>query len=367
MTIAELFVNLGVKGDGAAQKALGGIKGTLGEVSTGALAAKAGILAVMYGMQQMMSSSANAGNNLKQFSTFTGLSAETLQRWQYAAQQVGVANDEITGSIKNVQGAMTNMLLGKGKPEGMAMVANKVGFDMSKARDTFYVMEQLQKFAKVVPPDVGNNMLKSFGLSEGTINAMRRQAFDAKTLRQAPIYKDNETNQLQKVDVAWENLGQKIKMAMGHLTASKGLNIVGEISKLTDKVLKLVEAFMVLAEKIKLFQQLGKVFEGWNSILKGLTDVASGKVTAKDIATGAFEGLKGAGMSAYESLTGSGETPAAPPVGGKTAPTTQIQNNNIKQDLHFQHDGKDHQKTGHSVKKAVQDSYRQMSAQTQGT
>jgi hypothetical protein len=43
------------------------------------------------------------------------------------------------------------------------------------------------------------------------------------------------------------------------------------------------------------------------------------------------------------------------------------QNINVNQNLHFQHDGKDHKKTGDSTHKAVKDAFRQMSAQGQGS
>ncbi len=53
----------------------------------------------------------------------------------------------------------------------------------------------------------------------------------------------------------------------------------------------------------------------------------------------------------------------------KMAPTVSAtgstQTVNVNQNLNFQHDGKDSQRTGDSVKKAVQDAYRQSAAQAQ--
>jgi len=165
MTIAELFVNLGVKGADSAGKALGGVKGGLGEVKSMSLEAKAALVGVIYGLERMMSNSAQLGTSLTNFNALTGISAQQLQQWQYAARQAGVAGEEMTGSMKAVQSTMANMLMGKGAPEGMAMLANKVGFDPARARDTAYVLGQLQKFAQSVPQDVGNAMIKSFGVS----------------------------------------------------------------------------------------------------------------------------------------------------------------------------------------------------------
>lgn len=271
MNIAELFVNLGIKGSEKTVGALGAVKKGLGEVGSMSLEAKAGILAALYGFERLMSMSGQAGTGLTNFSSLTGLSAKQLQQWEYAARQAGVSADELTGNVKSVQNSMTNMLLGKGAPEGLNVIQATVGLDMKKVRDPLYVMQQLQKAAQALPPDAGNMILKSFGLSEGVIAAMRRNMFTPKAFAQAPTYSDREVGQLDKANIAWSNLGNKIQMAMGHFNASHGLSIVKDISQLTDQVLKLVASFEALAEKLKLFQVVGKVFEGWGLIFKGIS------------------------------------------------------------------------------------------------
>ena len=275
MNIAELFVNLGIKGGDKTVGTLGNVKKGLGEVSSMSLEAKAGILAMMYGLEQMMSKSGAAGTGLTNFAALTGLSAKTLQQYQFAARQAGVSSEELTGSLKGVQNSMSNMLLGKSIPEGMGIVSRLTNFDPAKARDTFYVMQKLQEAAQKMPKDVGNNMLKSFGLSEGTIAAMRRNAFTPEMLGKAPTYSDKEISSLDKSNIAWSNLGNKIEMAMGHFNAAHGQQLVNDISKITDAVLKMITAFETLAEKLKLFAVIGKVFEGWEMIFKGVNEGVS--------------------------------------------------------------------------------------------
>jgi hypothetical protein len=407
MNIAELFVNLGIKGSEKTVGALVNVKKGLGDVSSMSLEAKAGILAAVYGFERLMSASGAAGTGLTNFSALTGLSAKSLQQWQYAAQQAGESNEEFTGSLKAVQNSMTNMLLGKGAPEGLAIVAKATkDFDPSRVRDTFYVMQQLQKAALALPKDIGNQALKSFGLSDATIAAMRRNAFRPDVFAKAPTYSDKETGQLDKANIAWSNLGQKIEMAIGHFNARHGGQLVADISKITDQVLKLAEAFTRLAEKLKIFHWIGEAFKGWSMIFNGLsggvdtvTKWAGSKTKGKDFKEGSlgfFQGLsdvwKGMQIEQEEQMkesqkqmmkefeqSGSWLAPKknnpsgassmseiiAPPVSSKPA-NSSTQNINVNQNLNFQHDGKDHKKTSDSVKKAVQDSYRQMSAQGQG-
>lgn len=415
MKIAELFVGLGVKGAEQTGKALVGVKTGLSEVKSTSLETKAAILAVVYGLEQLMSQSAQMGTGLLNFSSLTGLSAQELQKWQYAARQAGVSGDELTSSLKAVQNITTNALLGKGAPEGWAMVANKVGLAKDKMRDTFYVMQKLQQFAQSVPQDVGNNMLKSFGISENTIAAMRRNAFTPDVMAKAPTYSDREIGQLNKVDVAWSNLGNKIQMAFGHLTSKHGMELVGDITKMTAQVIKLADALLILSERVKVFKYISEFVGGTADALKEITGFVEGKrnffgeekdekgVTKKKHAEGGFfnrlfteqhfedfitDGLKDAkaqeqhGVAAqlqrkigdikpiWQNVTApKANLDHRQAVTPRLTPVSQgaTQNIEVTQTLNFQHEGKDAKKLGDSTSKAVKETYRQMQAQAQGS
>ena len=115
-----------------------------------------------------------------------------------------------------VQKAMTDMALGKGQVSGFSWVAKRVGFDKAKMTDTFYVLQKLQEYAKTVPANVAKDVIGSFGVNEGTLAAMQRGAFSAKNLNAAPKYSEGEIKNLDKINVAWGNLGNRIEMAIGH-------------------------------------------------------------------------------------------------------------------------------------------------------
>lgn len=368
MKIGELFVELAAKGSEKMKGALKEARSGMNELASSSLATKAAIAGVLYGMQRLMSESGQMGTALTNFTHLTGLSAKNLQQWQYAARQAGVSSEEFTGNLKSVQQAMTNMLMGKGAPEGMGLLANQVGFDPKRARDTFYVMEQLQKFARSgVPEDLANSVIKSFGVSEGTIAAMRRNMFRPEVFSRAPTYSENEIKKLDQVNVAWSNLGQKIQMAFGQFTAKHGMQLVSDISKVADSVLKLTNALGTLADKLKIFQIIGKAFEGWGLIFEGITstinDAQGGKYNSMGgpvagFLSSALGGAKDAAYGAY--LTASDAMMTKPTTAQKT--TNNNQNVTVNQNLNFQHDGKDAQKTSGSVREAVQKAYRQNSA-----
>lgn len=388
MNVGELFVNLGIKGSDKTVGAINTTKKGMGELASTSIEAKAAILGAMYALERMFAASGAAGTNLTNFNALTGLSTKQLQQWQYAARQAGVANEDFTGSLKSVQTSMTNMLLGKGAPGGLQVVAqmNK-GFDVTRARDTFYVMEQLQKFAQKAPADVGNAMLKTFGLSEGVISAMRRGSFNKDAFKNAPTYSDKEIGSLDKANIAWSNLGQKIEMAVGHFNAKHGGELVKDFSNITTQVLKLVEALTTLSEKFKVLASVGHALEGIANVLKLFNEVAdksSGKQSkpgdllyskpGQELLPGfsgspvgkLLSGLTGGDKESkpgepFKSAFGVPMDPskvAAPNlVKGPGAGSTQ--NVNVNQSLHFQHEGKDAKRTSDSVKKANQDAFRQ--------
>lgn len=462
MNVADLFINIAVTGADKTVGAFTGITKGLEETKSASLEAKAAILAAMYATQQLFSQSGQAGTDLTNFNAILGVSAKTLQQYQYAARQVGVSNQEVEGSFKSLQSAMTKTLMGKGAPAGLARVADLTGGISEKdlkayAEKPQLLIQRLQEYAKREKnAGLRNETLKSFGLSDNFTAALTRNAFTDKQLNKAPVYSDSEIDKLDRANIAWSNLSNKIQMAVGHFNAMHGGQIVNDISMITDKVLKLAEAFITLADKLKFFEGVGKAFEGWAAILGGantaVTRLSGAAATggtegvakevggalggAKDaiaelingyIANQAADaeiakrktGLFGPMTPGLEKQDARSKVPASmvrPEVGPKLAPSEKpgtenkpivtkpvaapvnspaplrlvppptpiltpnaatpnvapvapkagnTQNVEISQTLNFNGDGSNAKQTGDSVKKAVQDAFRQRSAQVQ--
>ncbi len=277
MTIAELFVNIGIKGDGEAQKALKNVKGGLGEISSTGLAAKAALVGVVYGLERLTGVVSQRGLELQQFSNLTGLSTDMLQRWQYAARQSGVSAEEMAGSLKGVQSVMVDMLMGKGAPAGMGILARAVGFDMSKARDTFYVMGKLKEFAKSAPADVGNSVLKTFGLSESTIQFLRSTKVELDKIKPSNIFSPGEIATLARVNIAWSNFWNSIQMFTGHMAGAFGLNVISSLQRALTLTQHLVSEFTKL---IKKFPVLGTVAKAALAVIGAELLILGGPLTA---------------------------------------------------------------------------------------
>lgn len=264
MKVAELFVELGIKGQDKTVSALVSVEKGLGGLASMSLEAKAAILGAMYAVEQLFSKSGAQGTALTNLNSELGVSVQTLQQYQYAARQVGVSNEDTVSSFKALQGAMTKMALGEGQPKGFGQVSLLTGSISAQDVNNYMknpelLLQKLQDYAqKEKRIGVANDALKSFGLSDNMIAAVRRKAFTPDVMKRAPTYSDAEVKSLDKANIAWANLGNTIQMAIGHLNAKYGQLIVKDFTILVNIGLRLAEVFLKIAEKYHLFEKLDK-------------------------------------------------------------------------------------------------------------
>lgn len=325
MIAGELFFKLGILGDNKAKQQLSGIKGTLGEVKTTGLAAKAAILGMVYGLERLMTNSMNAGASLMSYANATGLSAERLQQWQYAARHAGVSADEMEQSMVGLQSAMMRMQIHGEVPEGMGVIAAATHVDMSRVRDTDYMMKKVMEYVNTEKNvDFANEMAKSMGLSMNMIAGGRQGMFDEKKMQQAPLYSNAEAAKLQQVKNAWGDLGQNFEMMIGHLNAKHGLKIVKDLSGVSKELIKMVNSFAKLIEQTKALSALGTVFKGWGEIF-GL--IALGADKLKELSGG--DQKKGGNLSKWWGDLTSGK------VGERLAEMSDFTESNDIQDVMY--------------------------------
>lgn len=308
--IANLLVNIGVKGDGQAEKSLKTVRTSLEDIKLSAVAVKAALIGTVYELQQMTAKSGDIGTSLSQFNALTGQSVVMLQKFQYAGRQAGASAEDVQSSIEGISQAASNMLTGKAPPEALNILAKySGGFDPAKAfgpnRNPFYTFLKLQEAAKNLPPDIFANLISSFGVGRGTAAAMLQQAFNEKNLSAATphIYSQRETQQLTRTKAAWTNLGEFIDRKIGEINAKHGLRLVEDLTKLTIEFTKLLDIALKIAEAMKFFQAITKstteVTDFSSSLLNGFTNLKEKGV----ITLFKEKGLSGL-FSGFESDTG---------------------------------------------------------------
>lgn len=118
----EFFINLGIKGGEGTLGMVSKTKEGFGELKSMAIESKAAILAALYALEKIVSTSGELGTTLKNFQSVSGIAPEVLQRYQYAAMKAGVANDSLLQSFLKLQSMAFDVRAGKGLPEWMAPI-----------------------------------------------------------------------------------------------------------------------------------------------------------------------------------------------------------------------------------------------------
>lgn len=294
VSIADFFVSLGVKGADKTKREVKDVKGSIEGVKDMSLQAKAAIVGMVFGLQQMVGSAARMGTELGKFSDYTGLSAQALQKYQYAAKLVGVANEEVEGSLKAIQDRMTQTRLFGEAPKGLGLLADAVDIDFDRIDDTFYMFNKIQEFLRKAPIAAGNQVAQSFGLTEGVIAAMRKGAFNPAAMAKADLYSQKEIQNLRAMDVELGLIGEKISKAYGHFFAQAGgTELIKGISGMVDGVTKFSEALIKLDQASGVLQGISAIFKtiGYSAELTATAIEKIVKLTG-DVKPGEVERVK---------------------------------------------------------------------------
>lgn len=271
MTVAELFVNIGIKGSDKVTSVLVGTKKQLTEVGSEGLAAKAAIVGIVYALEQLMHRSMMSGAAIENFNALTNISSKTLQQWEYGFRIAGASADEAGSNIKSLQAAMGKMALNKGVPEGMVLMGQAVGgLDFNRMKtDIVYLLEKGREFAKMTKgtPNIAayNEVLRGIGFTDQMIAAARRGLLDQSVLTKAPIY---NSKALDSVNQEWQRFDVTLNKIFADLTAKHGLEIINDIRLITIEVGHLIDAFTTLAEKLQIFKGIRFVSQGWTELMK---------------------------------------------------------------------------------------------------
>lgn len=392
------------------------------------------LVGAFYALQRLFTAAGQTGTDLTNFNAAFGVTTQMLQEYSYAAQQVGVSNEEMAGTFKGLQASMTKALMGQGAPEGLKVMSETLrkafgdaeitDADLAKfAERPDLLLQKLQKYAQV-EKNIGfrNQVLKSFGISDGMLAALARNAFTPEALSKAPKYGTGEVKALDDVRRQWANIGTQLEMGVGRLSAKFGPTMTKDISEIVTSVIKLADAFGRLAEATKFLETISLSIQGWKEIFEmliSMADITAGffsgdekkKESAIDKASGFFSEIPGIMKLMAQDLVGvevvknapksepfiqvlDGKqkpkeekidrsepflifpktvTPTPREVGANpgitTAPqqqgATNINNNNVNQTLNFQ-DGADPSRTATSVKKATLDAVGSSAARVGG-
>lgn len=277
MKIGEFFVTLAVQADTLSVK---DFAGALGALPIKAAAAAGALYFVQKQIASLVDSAIGASIELQNFEATTGLSAQALQRWQIAAQQMNISAETVTSSISGLQRELARIRLGEGNIRPFSLL----GIDVNQ--DALGALNQLRANLRGLRAEqraTAVDLMQQMGISPEMIKLL--------------MLSNEELRKRQKLIPGLSREQQET-----FLQTKKTLVEIGLILKQFgyDIVSPLAHSFNFLAQKIRENETalrivrdifLGLTFPIWAVIL--LIDDIVGYFEGKDSALGAvIEGLK---------------------------------------------------------------------------
>lgn len=207
MNIGQLFVTLGVKGQG-----LGTLKDVASKIASlpaDAAAAVAGMAGISLELGKMAQEAMHTAVAFQMFTNQTGLSWQQLQKWQIVAEQANVSTESVATSISGLERNLAEIRLGRGNIAPFQML----GID--PRQNAFGVLEQLRKRIQGLNPATATNMITQMGLSPDMMNVLKLsdQQFAAFANHVHGLNERQEQDFL-KAKLSIVQLGQSFRYAM---------------------------------------------------------------------------------------------------------------------------------------------------------
>ena len=286
MKVAELFVNLGIKGTEEASKGVGKVdKGMKGLVSRG-IAVKAAFIAAGVAFTRIIKSSANAGTSLKNFESVTGLSVDTLQKWQKAGKAVGIEASQITQSFKGLQSSLQAMKLTNISAD-LAVINDELirmgssPIQLEDFNDAFYVAQKLSEFSKNSDFDKGRKrQLLSSLVDDEFIALLNTDAINPKNLEKYDTLSKKQIENLSKLNAKVGSISSKFQKATQKIAGDISGGLIEKIDLIVNGITKLVLKLNILSEKVGVFKALSfsleVIFNGIAASLRIIEKSADG-------------------------------------------------------------------------------------------
>jgi len=253
--VAEIFAALGFEVNETGAKEF---EKKLDDVAKSAFKMSLAVAGAIFSIDRFSETATRASVAIGNFALQTGLSAEKLQKWQYAANMSNMAMDadNVTGSIKGLQQALLEVRMGGGNPEAFRWLRVD-----PRAKDAYTVLEQLRKSVKTLDPAFASMYLKQIGLNEQWLNVLTKT--------------DEEFNQLMNTAPVRSSAYIKSMEAIGRMSREFRMQ------------------FRLLMESVvvKGLPQLKKFYEALGSGLGMLTNITEGAIKVADKLMNIWKGM----------------------------------------------------------------------------
>jgi hypothetical protein len=290
----DFYVNLGLKGSEDSQRKLDKQNDSFKDLKKVSTEAKLAILAMLYGVERMVSQYGAAGQEVQNFSTITDIASQKLLAYEAQAQKVGAANGELSSTFDKLQQQMFGVMTGSGVPPWLATITGTlqgmgVQFSPEERKNTAQAwganpdlfFQRMSQFAnnKILDHWKTTNVLREMGFSDNIIAGMMQHKFDPAAIQGAmgQVWSDGTVKNLAKVNSEWVNMGLNFKKFMGTITGNEFPRFVGDLSKVATELERIGYDLDKIGQKTGFFAGFDDLTKQININLKGIDDLLNKK------------------------------------------------------------------------------------------
>lgn len=211
MKIADFFVSLGFDIDGAPElKELDARLGTMMGNASKLLAVFASMTAAM---GVMLNKTLDTAEGFRKFEAVTGLSGNELKRWNYLAKQTGTEADEVASSIKSLQEARANIMMGTGNVKPWQLLG------IAPSDNPFETLKLIRERIKDLDPAIARTIVSQMGIGEGVFAMLRLSNKEFEDLNRKFELTRGQTDALNKANVEWAKFKFEISAVRDRIVA----------------------------------------------------------------------------------------------------------------------------------------------------
>jgi len=306
LKIADLFISLGLSGQGDVKKGLDNVSSSLKELFSMSIRTKLTLAGIVSGLTAAAFSAGKTGAAFMHFKNAFNLSPAELQKWQYASLQLGVSAENMQGSIEGIQDALANARLGGGYSD----VFGKLGIDISGKKDAFNILSQIQSRIKSGNTDAMR--IWSSGLVNTELFQFLKRGPDMEKFKapKGAILSESQLRQQERISVAFGNFSNNLKKSLDSFIVDNSQTIMETIKFLQDTLL----SFMNFLKDNK--TEIRQAIVAMESLSASLASFV-----------GAFsKGVLGTVTNATREAAASGHGPTASVLLGMNAPFAKLGN-----------------------------------------
>lgn len=265
MKIGELFVALGFTGDKEMSKSLDILKNkTLTFANT--------ISTAVNKLNDMTAAAREHAYMMDVYEKTTGKSADQLQNLSYQAAQFNITQEQLAGTLRNIQQISTDVRLGRGMPSAFTL------FGIDPNQDPAQILAKVQQAINTLDAPTALNIASELGIDEKMFYMLKMTSKGMEGLNKQYRITAQERTNLIKLNAEWQKFWFLLKQIQTKFQASTAdlqadvikrfLEIANRIADMASGFLKAVEASTELkVAVVALGVALTAVFAPWLATL----------------------------------------------------------------------------------------------------